>query len=265
MTFVPAVNGSAVSAEPFHLKRLSDVKAEPIRWLSPGRVPYGALTIIAGRPGEGKSQLTLNLAARVSHEAGALLIGNEDGAADVIVPRLNAHRANLDNVRIVDEEDPVFPSDAERLEYAIREADASLVVIDPFNAHLDPELSGFNDQMVRQASRPLAAVARRSGAAIVIVSHLRKSREGGPLDWIGGSGLQGAARSVLLFGKVKGGDPWDDDQRWLFHAKCNGAKLAPPLRCRVETRWVDAGERKIETSWVTADEEDHRKHPEDLA
>ena len=44
----------------------SDVTVEPVRWLFPGWIPRGALTLLEGEPDNGKSTLTLDLAARVS-------------------------------------------------------------------------------------------------------------------------------------------------------------------------------------------------------
>ncbi|MDP8922108.1 MAG: AAA family ATPase, partial [Chloroflexota bacterium] len=46
--------------------RLSDVRKEKVRWLWPGRVPLGKLTVIDGDPGLGKSLVTLDTASRVS-------------------------------------------------------------------------------------------------------------------------------------------------------------------------------------------------------
>src|SRR6266702_2517317 len=45
---------------------LSDVAPEPVTWLWPGRIPYGKVTILEGDPDEGKSQVTIDLAARVT-------------------------------------------------------------------------------------------------------------------------------------------------------------------------------------------------------
>jgi hypothetical protein len=102
------------------------VAPSPIRWLWPGRIPLGALTLLAGDPGVGKSLLTLDLAARVSrgapwpdqapagetvpsaavsnpqlaHSPGSvLLLTAEDDLADTIRPRLEA--AGADCSRIV--------------------------------------------------------------------------------------------------------------------------------------------------------------------
>ena len=48
------------------LVRLADVVAEPVRWLWPGRIARGKVTLLAGDPGLGKSFLALDVAARVS-------------------------------------------------------------------------------------------------------------------------------------------------------------------------------------------------------
>lgn len=117
---------------------LSEVEPEEVRWLWPGRIALGKLTLLAGDPGLGKSFLTLDIAARLSrgapwpdaasHEAphtnshespndphnnphdphdthkppqspgGVVLLSAEDGVADTIVPRLIA--AGADRARI---------------------------------------------------------------------------------------------------------------------------------------------------------------------
>src|SRR5206468_1717626 len=48
------------------LVRLSDVTPQAVRWLWPGRIALGKLTLIAGEPGLGKSFLTMDIATRVS-------------------------------------------------------------------------------------------------------------------------------------------------------------------------------------------------------
>ena len=45
---------------------MSDVRPELVRWLWPGRIPLGKLTVVDGDPGQGKSTMMLDLAARVS-------------------------------------------------------------------------------------------------------------------------------------------------------------------------------------------------------
>src|SRR5687767_10920407 len=49
-----------------HLVRLHDIAPEPVRWLSPGRLAAGKITLLDGDPGLGKSTLLCDFAARVT-------------------------------------------------------------------------------------------------------------------------------------------------------------------------------------------------------
>ncbi len=61
-----AGNNQAVF-KPYAIRtRLADVAAEDVRWLWPGRIPYGKLTLLVGDPRLGKSFMTLDMAARLS-------------------------------------------------------------------------------------------------------------------------------------------------------------------------------------------------------
>jgi hypothetical protein len=79
----------------------------------------------------------------------------------------------------------------------------------------------FNDQDVRKALAPLAEMAERTGASIVMITHTVKyvSARSHPLTAIGGSGggMTGAARAIFLFGV----DPADTSQRALVAVKFN--------------------------------------------
>src|SRR5262249_17040490 len=47
-----------------HLKKMSDVQPRPVEWLWVGRLARGKLTMVVGEPALGKSQLTIDIAAR---------------------------------------------------------------------------------------------------------------------------------------------------------------------------------------------------------
>lgn len=80
--------------------RMSEVQSQEIEWLWYPFIPYGKLTIIQGDPGDGKTTMVLNLAAKLSK--GEALDENmkvtepvnviyqtaEDGLADTVKPRL---------------------------------------------------------------------------------------------------------------------------------------------------------------------------------
>ena len=49
---------------------MADIQSQEIEWLWYPLIPYGKLTIIQGDPGDGKTTLVLNLAAKLSKGVG---------------------------------------------------------------------------------------------------------------------------------------------------------------------------------------------------
>jgi len=248
----PSANGHRAPGYPNEppeavVRRVADVSARRVRWLWPGRVALGTVTLLDGDPGLGKSQLTLDLAARVScgcrmppeeravpdpdrRPAGVLLLSAEDDVASAIRPRLEAAGADLTRIHVLDavrqgddSRPPMLPFDLDVVEQVIRATDALLVIIDPLMAYLDPEINSYRDQDVRRAMHRLKLLAERTGVAVLVVRHLNKAT-GGPALYRGGGsiGLVGAARSALVVGT----DPQDAARRILAPNKCNLA--APP-------------------------------------
>ena len=255
------------------LTRLSTLTPKPIQWLLPGRVPFGALTILAGPPGGGKSQFTIRMAADLSRAGvNSLFVGDEDGAEDTVLPRFLAAGGDASKVGLFDLEDDEMaqlPTDIPLLADMAKAEGAALIVVDPVQAHFAEEINPNVDASVRQATRPLARMAQQTGCAVVLVTHDRKSREGSLLDRIAASrGLTGAARSVLLFGKRKQTpdvDYWAEaDLRYAAHIKANGAPLAPILRCRIQGELVKAGDMSIETSQLLFEDEPKDVQARDL-
>jgi len=94
----------------FIFETLADVQAKPIPWLWPHRVPRGMLTLLAGDPGEGKSYIALDMAARVSKGrewpdgtgnaplGTTILITLEDPSEYVIKPRLDLLGADASRI-----------------------------------------------------------------------------------------------------------------------------------------------------------------------
>lgn len=251
-----------------HLRivRASEVEVEPVRFLIPERVPCGAVTLLAGDPGLGKSTLTCEWAAGVSAgrygDAGAVLIANaEDSPSYVVVPRLAAADAELELVEFfsVDAHDGTerpftLPDDVPRLEAHARRVGARLVVVDPLAAFLADNVSTKSDHSVRRALAPLAAMASRLGIGVVVVCHLNKSAGADALYRVGGSiGLVGGARSLLVFTR----DPDDPDgdegvRRALGHAKSNWGALAETTIHEHEAVEVTVGETTVETHRLVA-------------
>jgi len=180
--------------------RLSDVQPESVRWLWPGRIAMGKLTLLCGDPGLGKSFVTLDLAARVSSGApwpdlpllpnstgGVVLLSAEDDLADTIRPRLDAAEADVSRIAAIQAVRRVLPSgqsqeadfdlteDLAALEEAITQTpDCRLVVIDPLTAYLGKTDSHKNAE-VRAVLARLFELAARRRVALLAVTHLNKA------------------------------------------------------------------------------------------
>lgn len=244
----PAVGAAQPEAGGYapRLITLSDIPPEQVRWLWPRRVPFGKLTILCGDPGLGKSFITLDLAARLSSgtawpDGGVPQIGStviltaEDGLADTVRPRLDAMGADVSRVTALT---AVIDKSADGvelafqlahhlavLEAAIGAVGAVLVILDPLNAFL-AGVDSYKGAEVRGVLAPLAALADRTGAAIIVVHHLNKGaspnalyRAGGSLDFVA------AARSVLGVAP----DPENEPRRVLVTVKLNLAAHPPGL------------------------------------
>ncbi len=233
------------------LVALCDVALENVKWLWPGRIAYRKLNIIAGDPGVGKSQVTLDVAARVTKgvalpsgepvaPGNVVLLTAEDGPADTVRPRFEAaggDPAQLHVFNAIIEPDgskrlPRFPEDLAWLRAAIEQVDGKLVIIDPLSAYLSGSINSWNDQHVRHVLALLAQLAEETGVAVVIVMHLNKATNQGVMYRAGGSiAFVAAARSVQLVVP----HPDDDDLRVLSVVKSNLAKKPSSLLYRIES------------------------------
>jgi hypothetical protein len=158
---------------------------------------------------------------------GVVILSAEDGLGDTIVPRLLAAGADCSQIVALQlmrddrgERLPCIPDDIPAIEAAIAAVDAKLVVIDPLMAYLGAGTNSWRDQDIRRALAPLAAMAERTGAAVLIIRHLNKATTMSPLYRGGGSiGIVGAARSAWMVGYVP--DAATKGLRFLAVAKSN--------------------------------------------
>lgn len=270
--------------------RVAHVAAERVQWLWDGRIALGKLTVIDDDPGQGKSTLTTDIAARISTgtplpggtrtvPAAVVLLSAEDGVGDTIRPRLEAAGADTTRVYVFDSvldaegtpRPPSIPTDIPYVEALVTDHGAVLVVIDPLMAFLGAGVDAHRDQDVRRALHSLAAVAERTGAAIVIVRHLNKP--GGPQAIYrgGGSiGIIGAARSGLLVAS----DPDDDGRRIVAVTKSNLAAMPEALAYRlvnddeygcVRVVWEGATSHTADSLLAVARDDDERTERDDAA
>jgi hypothetical protein len=199
----------------------SEVKPEKITWLWDNHIPFGKVTLFDGDPDEGKSLVTIDLAARLTRgwtmpdtseagcpPAGVVIVSLEDGVAATIRPRLEAAGADLDRVRIVStltsrdgiERTPTIPDDLPQIEAAIQDVSARLLILDPLVAALGAETNSYRDQDIRRTLAPVTTLADRTRVAVVSIRHLNKGgSQNAKYRGAGSIGIIAAARTAFLF------------------------------------------------------------------
>jgi hypothetical protein len=227
---------------------VADVDREQVRWLWPGRIPLGKVSVLDGDPGTGKSTLTLTIAAKVStgspfpdgarpKRGDVILLNAEDDVGDTIRPRLEAAGADLARCWVLPDvhpegappRPPELPADLFLLEDLVKSKTAALVVIDPLMAFLSGQVDSHRDQDIRRVLASLGYMAARTGAAVVIVRHMNKGTGSALYRGSGSIGIVGAARAGLLVAP----DPDDDGRRILAMTKSNLAKMPDALAYRL--------------------------------
>ena len=128
--------------------KMSEIQSQEVAWLWFPFIPYGNLTIVQGDPGDGKTTLVLNIAAKLSKGEGldskmklteplnVIYQSAEDGLADTVKPRLEAAGANCENISVIDESIKSLSMIDERLEEAVIRTKAKLLILDPIQAYL---------------------------------------------------------------------------------------------------------------------------------
>lgn len=144
--------------------------AELDRVLGGGLVP-GAVVLLAGEPGVGKSTLLLDVAAKVAGtgHGPALLITGEESTAQV---RLRAQRIGALHPGLFVAAENDLPAIIAHLD-AVR---PSLLVVDSVQTMTTPEIDGSAGSVsqVRGVTGALVALAKERGIATVLVGHVTK-------------------------------------------------------------------------------------------
>jgi putative DNA primase/helicase len=218
------------------LTRGDDVKLEPVHWAWNGFLPLGMLTVMGGAPGCGKTTIALSLAAIITKgglwpdgtrcaEAGDVLVWSGEDGESVLAARLCAEGADMTKVHFIsgmangDAFDP--GTDMAALESAALELPRlRLLIVDPIVSAVVGDGNKAVD--VRRSLQPIVDLAKRSGCAVIGITHFSKGTAGrDPLERVTGSQAFGAlARVVLVASKAKPDDE-GKPRRVLMRAKSN--------------------------------------------
>jgi hypothetical protein len=270
-------DGGAGDAGALITRRVSEIEAQPIKWLWRGRIARGKITILAGNPGLGKSLVTTSIAAvlttggrwpvdRTECPVGDIVfLTAEDDAADTLRPRLEAAGADLDHVHIVEGVITGYAGDGTRQERMfsltadIRAlgqkleslGDVAALVIDPITAYLG-NVDSHKNADVRAVLAPLTGLASRHNVAIIGVSHLTKAAGPQALMRVNGSlAFVATARATYLIAPDQ-----DDKARRLFlPMKNNVGQDTTGLAFRTEGATVPSAAGPVETAKVAWESE----------
>ena len=135
------------------LIKMEQVEIEKIDWLLYPFIPFGKVTIVQGDPGEGKTTIVLQIIAKLTKGETVLPSDSdesaleektmalepvnviyqtaEEGLGDTIKPRLLSAGADCSRVMVIDDDDQALTMMDARLEEAIIQTKARLVVLDP--------------------------------------------------------------------------------------------------------------------------------------
>lgn len=205
------------------LWKATDLKpAAQRRWLARNRIQQGAINLLIGDEGIGKSLLWVWVAAAVTtgkplegfgipaRDPGrVIVIVTEDDWSTTVLPRLIVAGADLDMIDVICTEDdgsgaPEFPRDLHLIT-----DDAKLVVVDAWMDTVPSKLQVQKPQDARQALHPWKEVATKTDAAILLLTHTNRTSSAKARDKYGNTGELRKIARMALFAQV------DDDGRLL--------------------------------------------------
>lgn len=218
-------------------RRASDIRPQVLRWLWPSHIQAGAVNLIAGPEGRGKSLVAVDITARTSTgsdwpdgtpcDGGRVLYCSaEENIEAVVIPRLMAAGADLGRIEIVDglgsstdDGKVIADVDLKRCLPAVYKKlkeggdPFRLCVWDTFQScSLTTNHKENTDQ--KAIVQPLQAIADELGIAMVCIEHHNRGGlgRGNPDSAILGGGLTRTAR--VIWHVVE--DPDDPESTRLF-------------------------------------------------
>ena len=239
--------------------KMSEIQAQEVKWLWYPFIPFGKLTIVQGDPGDGKTTMILNLAARLSKggcfEEGAGVVEPmkviyqtaEDGLADTVKPRIEKAGADCEQILVIDESDKSLSMIDEHIEEALKTTGAKMLILDPIQAYLGGGMDMNRDNEAREMTKRLGALADKYGCAIILIGHMNKAAGNkAAYRGMGSIDFYAVARSVLLVGRVEG----EPNVRAMVQIKNNLAEFGHSKAFRLS----DDGFEWMGDYEITADE-----------
>lgn len=233
---------------------MDKVEEKEPEWLISDYMPKNQITILAGDGGAGKTTIWCAIAAAISSGKPSFLdqgnpfdrdpdkvlfFSSEDSAEYTLKGRLRHAGAKLENVAYLDLKNPRFPEikfDAPQLEDIIKNYRPALVIFDPIQGFIPPEIQMGQRNAMRACLSPLVALGEKYGATFLIIVHTNKKQGMYGRNRIADSAdIWDLARSVLIAGET------GDNMRYVSQEKSNYGPLSQTVLFR-----LDSGKIEIE-------------------
>lgn len=222
---------------------LDDVEESEPQFLAYPYIVKGAVTVLDGNMGQGKSTFTCAIAAAVTTgqsppfvkeigKGSVLFMSAEDDVSRVLKPRLIKAGADTSKVRFQQEPFSLDERGLTTLRQELAANTPALVVIDPIIAFMKDGADGNKATETMHFMVQIDQLAKEFDTAILIVRHLRKARADHAMhQGIGSISISARVRSGLILA------PHPDDPKRLravAHAKANYSELGPTIVFELE-------------------------------
>ena len=216
---------------------LSDVEEEDVHWLLEPYIPKGALTVLDGDPGQGKSFFCAALAAAISSgkklpfaksaiEGHVVMLSAEDSNSTILKPRIIACGGNPEKIHAQSSPFTLDVKGLSLLRAELEKRKPVLVIIDPITAYMGASLDMYRANDTTEFLVAVEALAREFDCAILIVRHLKKSSGDIAIyRGIGSIAVTARVRSGLILGR----DPNDVQMRAVAQIKSNYGEFGPTI------------------------------------
>lgn len=217
---------------------INDVEEKTPEWLISGYIPRHQITVMAGDGGAGKTTAWCDIAGSVSsgrpcfleraipedfavREPGKVLFfSSEDSPEYTLKSRLIKAGANLKNIFTISLKDERFAEikfNSDLLEQLIAYHKSDLVIFDPIQSFIPPDIQMGQRNAMRSCLNPLIGLGEKYGTTFLVIVHANKqSGVYGRKRIADSADIWDIARSVMMIGNTA-----EQGIRYISHEKSN--------------------------------------------